>query len=87
MKYLVRPNPKAYNPITGQIDPQRLWEVEQCAWDGGAGHDSEKVLWHCAAVNVNGQTIEPTGEVAFHGICTRDHDNAISIREGRNDVS
>ena len=95
MKYLVRQNPKAYNPLTGQVDPQRLWEVAQVAWDGGSGHDSEEVVWHCAEVVVNGRPIsdmvmnEPEAplELTFHGICTRDQNNAISIRTGRNDVS
>ena len=105
MKYVVRQNPRAYNPVTGKTDLQRAWEVAQVAWDGGSGHDSEEVVWHCAEVVVNGQPISEViairterllpdekeeiarKGIAFHGICTRDQNNAISIREGRNDVS
>ena len=105
MKYTVRPNPKAYNPVTGLTDPKKVWEVAQHEWAGGTGHDSEQVSWLCAEVKINGvpiteviatrtsaQTPAEKLKVAekgmeFYGICTRDQDNAISIREGRTDVS
>ena len=47
MRYLVRMNPKALNPLTHQIDQSRFWEVEQCATK-----DSEKVIWHFGSVRI-----------------------------------
>lgn len=91
MKYLVRLNPRAYNPLTNKVDPSRLWEVEQCA-----DKDSERVIWHCADVRVNTMPIrdlfklpksgEPPWEILLSGICVRGQDNAIEIHEGRHDV-
>jgi hypothetical protein len=52
MKYLVRLNPKAMNPLTGKVIVSRVWEVEQCAYK-----DSEKVIWHCANVKIGDQDI------------------------------
>jgi hypothetical protein len=91
LKYIVRLNPRAYNPLTRKIDPSRLWEVEQCA-----DKDSGKVLWHCANVKINGTYIreifvlpkegEKPFERTYNGICFRGQDDAIEIREGRHDL-
>ena len=91
MKYIVRLNPRAFNPITKKVIPERLWEVEQCA-----NRDSEKVIWHCADVRIGELPIrmfftlpkagEPPTELKFSGICTRGQDNAICIYERRHDV-
>lgn len=91
MKYIVRLNPKAFNPLTNKVIVARLWEVEQCA-----DKDSEKVLWHCADVRINDKPIreifvlpkpgEKAFEVSCSGICVRGQDNAIEIKEGRHDV-
>lgn len=91
MKYLVRLNPKAYNPVTGKVIAARLWEVEQCA-----DKDSEKVIWHCHDVRINGQSIrelftlpksgEKPFEAAASGICVRGADDAIEIKAGKHDV-
>jgi len=93
MKYLVRLNPKALNPLTKKVEPSRVWEIEQCA-----DKDSEKYIWHCGAVTINAQPIhryitalcEAKGpdfilpkEFEFHGIATRGQDNSIVIHEGR----
>lgn len=53
MKYLVRLNFKAVNPLTGAVDPKRLWEVEQCK-----DKDNPSVSWHCESVVVGGKPIE-----------------------------
>jgi hypothetical protein len=91
MKYLIRINPKAVNPLTGKIDPRRLWEVEQCA-----NKDSAKVIWHCADIRIGTKPIyeifklpapgEPAKDLEFFGICVRGQDNAIEIHEGRHEV-
>lgn len=52
MKYIVRLNARAVNPITGKVIAARLWEVEQCS-----NKDSEKVIWHCADVKIGDQDI------------------------------
>lgn len=92
MKYIVRLNPKAMNPLTKRIDARRIWEVEQCA-----DKDSERVIWHCADVKIDGLPVhkffilpkpgEPPWEFSAFGIVVRDQDNAIVIRTGRHDVS
>ena len=92
MRYLIRLNPKAFNPVTRQIIAERLWEVEQCA-----SKDSEKVIWHCADVRVDDKPIrtlytlpkqeEKPWEVEHFGICVRGQDNAIVIRTGPRDAS
>ena len=93
MKYQVRINPRAVNPLTKAIDESRIWEVEQCRTK-----DSERVKWHCADVKVDGEPItkifkfpkkgEPPTEMEFYGIITRDYDDAISIStKGRHEVS
>jgi hypothetical protein len=84
MKYLVRINPRAVNPITKQIDASRVWEVEQTKTK-----DSESVKWHCSEVQIDNLSIarlfkfpkqgEPPTELTFYGICTRGQDDAILI--------
>lgn len=91
MKYLVRLNPKAFNPITQKVIVARLWEVEQCS-----NKDSEKVIWHCANVRVDGQEIrelfylpktgEKPFELSFSGICVRGQDDSIELKAGQHDV-
>lgn len=91
MKYLVRLNPKAFNPLTGKVIVSRLWEIEQCA-----NKDSEKVIWHCADVRVNGVpicqifTLPKDGEKPFEleasGIIYRGQDNAVEISSKHHDV-
>jgi hypothetical protein len=92
MKYLVRLNPKAFNPITRKIIAARLWEVEQCA-----NKDSEKVIWHCAEVRIDSTPVrtlytlpkqeEKPWEAEYFGICVRGQDNAIEIHTGARDAS
>jgi hypothetical protein len=91
MKYLVRLNPKGFNPITQKVIPSRLWEVEQCA-----NKDSEKVIWHCAEVRISGRPMheifvlpkkgEKPFEVAAYGMVIRGQDDAIEILEGGHEV-
>jgi hypothetical protein len=91
MKYIVRLNPKGFNPITQTVIPSRLWEVEQCA-----NKDSEKVIWHCAEVRINGQPMREIFvlpkkgaapfEVTATGMAIRGHDDAIEILEGGHEV-
>lgn len=92
MKYIVRLNPKAYNPITRAIIVSRLWEIEQCA-----NKDSGRVIWHCADVRVDKTPIrelytlpkegENPWEAEYFGICVRGQDDAIEIRTGEHDAS
>ena len=92
MKYVVRLNPKAFNPLTKQVIPDRLWEIEQCA-----NRDSEKVIWHAGEVRIDGVPMrelfklpEPGGkpwELECFGFCVRGQDNAIEIRTRRPDAS
>ena len=92
MKYLVRLNKNAYNTLTHQVVASRLWEVEQCG-----NKDSEKVLWHCADVRIDGIPLcqlyqlpkqgEQPWEAEYFGICTRGQDNAIEIHTGNKDAS
>jgi hypothetical protein len=93
MKYIVRLNPKAFNPVTKRVIPERLWEVEQVA-----NKDSEKVIWHCADIRIDQTPIrelfsltpsegKATWEYECFGICVRGQDNAIEIKTGRSDVS
>jgi hypothetical protein len=91
VKYIVRLNPRAYNPVTHQLIKARLWEVEQCA-----NKDSEKVIWHCAEVRINGTpmrslfTLPKDGEKPFEvhasGIVARGYDDAIEIMDGGHEV-
>ena len=91
MNYIVRLNPRAWNPLTKRVDATRLWEVEQVA-----NKDSERVIWHCADVRIGELPIrmfftlpkagEPPTELKFSGICTRGQENEIVIYERRHDV-
>lgn len=92
MKYIVRLNPKAFNPLTRKIIAERLWEVEQCAT-----RDSEVVKWHCADVRIDKTPIrelfripesgtEPWSHECF-GICVRGMDDVIEIKTGPCDAS
>jgi hypothetical protein len=91
MKYVVRLNVRAFNPVTRKIDARRMWEVEQCKTN-----DSPGVKWQCANVLLNGKSInelfvlpkegEPPFEAVIHGIAVRGIGDAIEIREGRHDV-
>jgi hypothetical protein len=86
MQYIVRLNPRAFNPMTRQIIKSRLWEVEQCA-----DKDNEKIVWHCENVKINDTYInqifvlpkegEPLFERTYNGICIRGADDAIEIKE------
>lgn len=92
MKYVVRLNSKAFNPVTRKVIASRLWEIEQCA-----NRDSEKVIWHCADVRIDQTPIrelytlpkieEKPWEFECFGICVRGQDNVIEIHTGPQDVS
>lgn len=92
MKYLVRLNPRAFNPITRRVIESRLWEVEQCAT-----RDSGKVIWHCADVRIDSTPIrelftlpkegETPWEREYFGVVVRGQDNAIAILTGAADAS
>lgn len=92
MKYLVRLNKKAFNPVTKQVKDSVIWEVEQAP-----NRDSEAVIWHCSAVKIDGVGISaffeipkpgaPAWEIERFGIATRGQDNAIEIRTGKADAS
>lgn len=92
MKYIVRLNPKAFNPLTRKIIAERLWEVEQCST-----RDSEAVKWHCADVRINSTPIrelfkipaageEPWQHICF-GVCLRGMDDVVEIRTRPADAS
>lgn len=99
MKYLVRLNKKAWNPILGKVIEGRVWEVEQVA-----NKDSAKCIWHCANVKIrrnevdtpisqeitqSGMKVKPTEiELAYSGIAVRGQDDSIviDVRNGH-DVS
>ena len=92
MKYIIRINPRAYNPVTNKVIAERLWEIEQVA-----NKDSEKVVWHCADIRVDDTPIRELFKLAGEGekpwqhecfgICVRGQDNAIEIHTGAADVS
>lgn len=92
MKYLLRLNPKAFNPLTRKVIESRLWEIEQCKTP-----DSEMVIWHCADVRVDKTPIrelftlpkegEPPWEAMYFGICVRGQDDVVEIRTGAHDAS
>lgn len=92
MKYIVRLNPKAFNPITRKVIVERLWEIEQCA-----NRDSDRIVWHCADVRIDTTPIrelftlpkegEKPWEADYFGICVRGQDNAIEIHTGKADAS
>jgi len=98
MKYIVRLNPKAFNPLTRKVIAGRLWEVEQCKTVGKDGRlDSEKVIWHCADVRIDSRNIgqefklpkdgEKPWEMEVYGICLRGQDDVVEIRTGKKDAS
>lgn len=98
MKYILRINPRAYNPLSNELIPERLWEVEQCETRGRNGRvDSEKVIWHCADVRIDSHPIKELFELPkegekpwsmeMYGICVRGQDNAIEIKTGKHDAS
>ena len=92
MKYLIRLNPQAFNPLTRKVIASRLWEIEQCA-----NKDSEKVVWHCDDVRIDSTPIrelyflpkpdEKPWEIERFGICVRGQDNVVEIHTGAADVS
>jgi hypothetical protein len=92
VRYLIRLNPKAFNPLTKKVIANRLWEIEQCA-----DKDSEKVIWHGADVRIDSTSIrelyrlpqagEKPWEIEVFGACMRAQDDAILICTGAHDVS
>jgi hypothetical protein len=92
VKYIIRLNPKAFNPLTRKVMASRLWEIEQCAT-----RDSGKVIWHCADVRIDSTPVsrefklpkegEKPWEMEVYGICVRGQDNAIEIHTGKSDAS
>jgi hypothetical protein len=98
VRYLIRLNPRAFNPLTRKVIAERLWEVEQCEL---FGHDglvkSAKVIWHCADVRIDKQNIsqffelpkegEKPWQYECFGVCLRAFDDAIEIRTGAADAS
>lgn len=84
MKYIIRPNPNAYNLITRKVDLSRFWEIEQCA-----DPNSEKVIWHCATVRRGNEIVRdlpPDTVLELYGIVVRGADDAIVVLEGKHDV-
>ena len=91
MKYIIRINRRAYNPITGKLIPGKIWEIEQCATP-----ENEKVLWHCAEIRIGTESIakfftmpkpgDPPFELVIFGLAARAHDDAIVILRGKHDV-
>jgi hypothetical protein len=92
MRYQIRLNPKAFNPLTLQVIAKRLWEVEQVG-----NRDSEPVIWHCADVRIDDQHVrelfqmpkpgEPPWQIERYGTCARGQDDAIVIVTGPADAS
>lgn len=90
MIYKIRLNPRAFNPLTRKVNSDRLWEVEQVA-----DRDSEKVIWHCADIRVDGVPIkdlfklpkegDPAWEITCAGICVRGQDDVVEIKKGKHD--
>jgi hypothetical protein len=59
MKYLIRLNPRAVNPLTRKVIVGKLWEVEQTEKIGGNGRvDSPAVIWHCGDIRIDGESIQ-----------------------------
>jgi hypothetical protein len=98
LRYLVRLNPKAFNPLTGKVIVSRLWEVEQCEKIGGNGLvDSKRVIWHCADLRVDKTHVrelfqlpkegEKPWELEVWGSCVRAQDDAVEIRRTAKDAS
>jgi hypothetical protein len=92
LKYFVRLNPKAINPLTLEVNAQRLWEVEQANT-----RDSEAVIWHAADVKIDKQHVrelfqlskqgEQPWQIERYGVCVRSQDNALEIITGSPDAS
>ena len=92
MKYFVRLNPKAINPLTLKVNAKNLWEVEQAGT-----RDSEAVIWHAADVKIDQQHVrelfqlpkqgEQPWQIERYGCCVRAQDNALEIITGSPDAS
>ena len=92
MRYLLRLNPKAFNPLTGKVIAARLWEIEQTG-----NRDSESVVWHAADVRIDSTHVrelfqmpkegEKPWQIERFGTCVRGQDNAIVILTGPADDS
>lgn len=92
MKYIIRLNPKALNPLTRKIIADRLWEVEQCLTK-----DSESVKWHCADVRIDKTPIRELFQIpaegsepwqhTCYGVCLRGMDDVVEIRTRPADAS
>jgi hypothetical protein len=86
VRYIIRLNKRAINPLTQQLNPKRRWEVEQ-----RADKDSEKVVWHCEDVRIGDTPVqalfkmpEPPKtvwdwELHFVGTVARGQDNFVVI--------
>jgi hypothetical protein len=94
MRYIVRLNPKAFNPLTRKLIENRLWEVEQVA-----DKDSGTVIWHCGDVRFGNDRLvppvdavkalfaprdlskskPPVWDLRYIGYAARGQDNAIVI--------
>jgi len=92
VKYIVRLNPHAINPITRKVIESRVWEIEQCA-----NKDSEKGIWHCADVRVDSKPVrelfQPPSDgkepwsLEIFGTCARGHDDVVEIHTTPCDAS
>lgn len=86
MRYLVRLNKKAINPLTGKLNPKLRWEVVQ-----KADKDSQKVTWHCEDVRIGNEPAYTffklpappktiwDWELHYIGTVARGQDNAVVI--------
>lgn len=88
MQYIIRLNPKAYNPLTKRIAAGKIWEVEQLK-----SKDSDGVKWHCGDVKIvrDGKMIpinelfvfpkpgEKPTELKLEGYVFRGYDDSIGI--------
>jgi hypothetical protein len=86
VRYLIRLNKKAINPLTQKLNPQRRWEVIQ-----KADKDSEQVTWHCSDVRIGERNAQEyfemppppktiwDWELHFVGTVARGQDNAVVI--------
>ena len=92
MKYIIRLNPRAFNPLTHKLNVSRQWEVEQVA-----SRDSERVIWHCRDVRVDQTPIRelfklptvgsPPWDMTCFGVCVRGADDALEIKTSKADAS
>jgi hypothetical protein len=98
LKYLVRLNPRAINPLTLKVNAKVLWEIEQCEKVGGGGRqDSERVIWHCSDVRIDDKHVreffklpkdgEKPWQMECFGICLRGQDDVVEIHTGDPDAS